>query len=209
MIQVYPGVNATTATEFKKQLKVAEALSPVVHVDIEDGKFVKRKTVTLRTLKDKTDHRLIVHYMGEDPLKQVPKLPDNTWQYVFHYETVGDTFHYILKACKEYKIKPVLAVNPATNVSAVKEMLHSLEYAHVMTVEPGKSGQKLMIGALRKIKLMLRHNPRLKISIDGGVNTDTAKMVRLYPLHSVAVTSAIFDAKDPARAYARLKRALN
>lgn len=209
MIQVYPAINETTVSGFENKLQIAEQISPVIHVDIADGKFITRKTISLQSLVGKSDHRFIVHYMGVDPLQKIEQLPENTWQYVFHYEAVGDTFYDILKECKRRKIKPVLALSPETNVSAVKELIHSLDYVHVMTVNPGKSKQKMLPRCLRKVKLILNHNPNAKISIDGGVNLQTAKMVRLYPIHSVAASSAIIGTKDPKKALQRLKKELN
>ena len=209
MIYVIPAINETNPQSFQAKLRIAEKLSTLIHIDIGDGKFVKHETIPLTLLQDATRNPLAIHYMGRSPFKQIENLPKNTHQFIFHYETSPRKTADIIKKCAELDIKPVIAIRPKTAVSTISAHLHENVGVHVLTVEPGKSGQELMTWCLGKVREIKDINPKIIVSVDGGVNTSTAPLVKLYPADSVAVSSAIFASKNPERAFKDLERALN
>ena len=73
-----------------------------------------------------------------------------------------------------------ISIKPATKVQEIKEYLHMLDLVLVMSVEPGKGGQKFMDGSLEKIKWLKenRKKSHYMISVDGGINNETCKLVK-------------------------------
>lgn len=208
-ITIIPAINEKTKLRLLTKLRIAQTLSKLIHVDICDGKFASHKTVSLSAVPGLRAHKWIIHYMGIHPLQAVARLPLGTSEFIFHYEAAHNGVDEIIAACLREKVKPILAINPETNVARIKKYLPKLYGVHVLTVHPGMSGQKMIISCLRKTISLRKLNSTIVICIDGGVNATTATLVSKYPVNRVCVTSAIFDAVDTKLAYNTLKHALN
>ncbi|MBD3318336.1 hypothetical protein GF342_00320 [Candidatus Woesearchaeota archaeon] len=208
MIRVIPAVNATTMLALRKNISIAETLSPLIDVDICDGRFVARKTVSLTQLRGLTTKKLSIDYMGQHPARAFVRLPKNTYRFVFHVEVAND-IDALIRRCKAHKIIASIGLNPETPVSSIAKYLGKGVQVHLLTVHPGKSGQELIPSVLQKVRKIKKIREDTRIGIDGGVNLKTAKLIKRYPLNYVSATSAIFGAKDPKNAFRELKKALN
>jgi len=208
VIEIIPAVNATTLRELKRQVKIASALSHLIDVDISDGKFTGVKTVPLKAIESLTPAQLSIHYMGKDPMKAIDKLPKNVFRFTFHYEAAKELTELICNKLLALKIHPSIALNPETKVKDIKQFIKKGIHFHILTVHPGKSGQKLLKSALRKVRQIKKISPKTIVGIDGGVNMSTAKFIRLYPLDYVSATSVFMKSKNPELAFKRLQSAL-
>lgn len=156
-----------------------------IHLDIMDGKFVDNKTMPYSELKNiykYTSKRLDVHLMVEDPEKYIPLYATlNTEYIVFHVEVDKDITK-LLKMIKQYGIKAGLSIKPNTKVSELVPYLPYLDMVLVMSVEPGKGGQKFMDSVIPKINDLIKKRNKNKynyvISIDGGINNETIDKVK-------------------------------
>lgn len=148
-----------------------------IHVDIMDGKFVKKKTMPFSEMKNiykYTNKRLIVHLMVEDPSKYIPLYAElNTECIVFHIESSEDIIKN-LELIKSFSIKCGLAINPDTKVNELIPYLPYLDEILVMSVYPGEGGQEFIIESENKIKeireLIKSYNLNILIDVDGGIN---------------------------------------
>lgn len=151
-----------------------------IHVDIMDGKFVKKKTMPFKEMRNiykYTNKRLDVHLMVKNPKRYIEDYASLNTEYIsFHIES-DENIEKNLQLIKEYGIKSGLAINPDTEIKELVPYLPLLDLVLVMSVEPGAGGQDFIVKTKDKIKelkiLLSEYNSDVKISVDGGVNDVT------------------------------------
>lgn len=178
------------------------------HIDIMDGKFVEKDTREMMyeyasTIKHISNIPLDVHFMVEDIKENINKyIPLSPSIITFHYEAcrndeeVVELINYI----KENNIKPAISIKPGTDLESIKKFLPMLHMVLIMTVEPGKGGQKLIPETVAKTKELKKYleenNLETYIEVDGGVNKDTINMVKEAGIDIAVAGSAIINAED-------------
>ena len=153
-----------------------------LHLDVMDGCFVPSITFGGKLVQDllkyKDDVIFDAHLMVKDPLHQVLGYKGVDYLTI-HYESehVKETLDLI----KTFT-KCGISIKPDSNVEDILEYLPEVDMVLVMSVEPGKGGQKFMPSALDKIsklaKLREENNYHYIINVDGGINLETAKLVK-------------------------------
>lgn len=176
-----------------------------IHVDIMDGKFVKKKTMPFREMKNiykYTSKRLDVHLMVKKPEKYIPLYAElNTEYIVFHVE-LGEDIEKNLELIKSYGIKCGLAISPNTLVKELIPYLPLLDIILIMSVEPGAGGQAFIDDTTNKIKevreLLKEYKRDIVINVDGGINNITREKcsdVDIVTAGSYIVSSDDFQEK--------------
>ena len=156
-----------------------------IHFDVMDGQFVKNISfgnLFLKTITNRIDLVKDVHIMIEDPLPMVKKFKEAGADYLtFHYEACksdSEVFE-VIDAIHECGMKAGLSIKPGTPVTKVYPFLHSLELVLIMSVEPGRGGQKFIEQTLQRIfalKTKIRDEEvHTLISVDGGINDETGE----------------------------------
>ena len=165
--------------------KLNQTDTDFIHVDVMDGKFVPNKTMPFREMRhisDYTSKRLDVHLMVVDPSKYIPLYAELNTEYITFHVEVNEDIEKNLKMIKEYSIKCGLAIKPDTKISELIPYLPYLDLILVMSVEPGKGGQKFIEGTDKRIKeireLLNSYNVPAIINVDGGINGDTVSLCR-------------------------------
>ena len=160
--------------------KLNETDTDYIHVDVMDGKFVPNKTMPFSEMKNiykYTSKRLDVHLMVNDPTKYINDYATLNTEYITIHEEIDVDIIEMLKLIKSYGIKCGLAIKPDTLVSDLVPYLPLLDLVLVMSVEPGAGGQKIIMESEDKIKevktLIDTYNLSTKISVDGGINSET------------------------------------
>lgn len=160
--------------------KLNETDTDYIHVDVMDGKFVPNKTMPFSEMKNiykYTSKRLDVHLMVNDPMKYINDYATLNTEYITIHEEIDVDIIEMLKLIKSYGIKCGLAIKPDTLVSDLVPYLPLLDLVLVMSVEPGAGGQKFIMESEDKIKevkiLIDTYNLSTKISVDGGINSET------------------------------------
>ena len=156
-----------------------------IHFDVMDGKFVEAKTFQYEVVKEINEYCSLfkdVHLMTFNPDKDLIFYKNaGADQITFHYESVDkDNISNIINKIKNMGMKVGISIKPSTNIELIEEYLSQLDLVLVMSVEPGKGGQKFMEESLSKIvwlKNKKEHNKYL-ISVDGGINADTSRLVK-------------------------------
>lgn len=167
----------------KDNIKKLDSTSiDMLHVDIMDGVFVENKTWSI----DEVNNLLIdttkpkdVHLMVKDVKKYIDDFKLLNPNYItFHYEAVDNVLE-VINYIKELGIKVGLSIKPHTSVDSIKKYLNDIDLILVMSVEPGKGGQKFIENSINKInyldQLREENNYRYVIEVDGGINDITAK----------------------------------
>lgn len=209
-------VEKENATKTFYDLEVAG--TDYYHIDVMDGKFVEKNTEEImheytNIIKQISSIPLDVHFMVEDIQTNIDKyMPFNPSIITFHYEAckndeeVIDYINYI----KKNGIKPAISIKPNTSIESIKKFLPMLHMVLIMTVEPGKGGQKLIPETVDKAneikKYIEENNLDTYIEVDGGVNKDTVHLVKDAGVDIVVAGSAIISAEDFKTAIDELKK---
>lgn len=160
------------------------AVVDLLHIDVMDGNFVPNLTFGpgfIRSLKKHTNIPLDVHLMIEKPELSIDSYIEiGPWCLVIHYESTRFPGR-SLSAIRKAGIKPGIALNPATPVEAVYDLLPYCDLVLVMSVEPGFYGQSFMPESISRIKRLRdkieTEKLKIMIQVDGGINTSNIKDV--------------------------------
>jgi ribulose-phosphate 3-epimerase len=210
--RVAPSILAADWSRMWEQVQtVMDAGARVIHVDVMDGHFVPPITMGPQMVQALSEHVhdaggwLDVHLMIERPEHQVKAFADAGADSInIHWEATPHV-HYALKAVRDAGCVPGLAVNPATPPEAVDGVAHSFEILLCMTVNPGWGGQEFIETSTDKVRRLRSILPdRVAITVDGGVDLDTARPCREAGARLFVAGSAVFGQQDPVEAYAAL-----
>lgn len=156
-----------------------------IHFDVMDGCFVENKTFKYEVVEEINkycDFFKDVHLMTYNPLKDLNEYKRaGADQITFHYESVKkEEVVPIINKIKSLNMKVGISVKPSTDMKEIEEYLPFLDIVLVMSVEPGKGGQKFMDSSLEKIKWLndRKINNHYLISVDGGINNETSFSVK-------------------------------
>lgn len=166
--------------------KIEESSADYIHVDMMDGIFVENSNFTVQDLKKmfkNTKKKLDVHMMVCSPNKYVKDFAkmQNVEYLTLHCESHRRPID-VINMIRHTPLKVGLAINPETKVSHIVPLLNHLDQVLVMSVKPGKGGQKFMEEILYKIEtlkeLREQNGYHYVINVDGGINEETAKLVK-------------------------------
>ena len=187
------------------------------HIDVMDGKFVEKDTTSIMkdytlTLSHITNIGLDVHLMVEDVEVFVDEYMEFNPEYItFHIEATKtkERTMDVINTIKENGIKAGISISPDTNIEEIKEYLPYIHMVLVMTVVPGKGGQKLIPETLEKVKELKRYleenNIDIPIEVDGGINSETANLVKDAGAEILVAGSYIINAENYFEAIKSLK----
>jgi ribulose-phosphate 3-epimerase len=156
-----------------------------IHFDVMDGNFVVNKTFkyeVVNEIGEYCDFFKDVHLMTYGPDENLKDYKDaGADQITFHYESVEKSeILPLIQKIRKMGMKVGISVKPSTEIENIKEYLPYLDLVLVMSVEPGKGGQKFMESSLDKISWLKKNkgNNSYLISVDGGINSETSLLVK-------------------------------
>ncbi len=197
---VSPSILAADFNALDQEMKkVNDSSCEWVHLDVMDGKFVPNTTFDeklVKKLRPISNKVFDVHLMVEKPVEHVMKYYEAGADYVtFHLEAC-ENIKEVLETLKNQNLKVGLSIKPATSVTVLDEFLPYLDLILVMSVEPGKGGQKFMDSCLDKIDYLVKkrseNNYSYLVEVDGGINLDTAKLVKQVGCDAVVAGTYLF-----------------
>jgi ribulose-phosphate 3-epimerase len=172
-----------------------------LHIDIMDGRFVPNFTFGpdfVRAIRELTDIPLDFHFMVEEPDRHIPNFDVQSGDIVSIHQEACVHLQRTLQLIRSFGAKCAVALNPATSIYSLEEILDDLDMVLIMTVNPGYAGQKLVPATLNKIRrlkqwLRDRGYDNIAIEVDGNVSFENAvKMREAGADIFVAGTSSIF-----------------
>lgn len=171
-----------------------------LHFDVMDGKFVPNKTYDhnmLKEIKAYANQFFDCHLMIVQPEKAVDDyIKAGADLVTFHLEAVEDA-KFLIRYIQSKGIKAGVSIKPETEVSLLDGLLDMVDLVLIMSVEPGKGGQKFLPSAVDKIAYLNHKRDKFdyhfKIEVDGGINLETAHYVKNAGCDVIVVGSYIFN----------------
>ena len=214
MIQLSPSILAANFADLGRECrKVLDAGADMLHIDVMDGHFVPNISLGVPVLaslhKALPDAYYDVHLMISQPVRYAEAFVQAGASCItFHVEAVEDAAEAI-KAIHALGVGAGVSIKPATPVEDILSILDQVEMVLVMSVEPGFGGQKFMPAAVDKIAALdayrREHGLGFRISVDGGVNSQTGALCTAAGADILVAGSQVFAAADPAAAVAELR----
>lgn len=184
--------------------KIDESNADYIHVDMMDGNFVEASNFGPQDIKKmfkKTTKPLDIHMMVSSPNKYVKDFAKmkNVAYLTLHAEGHRRPID-VINMIRHTDMKVGLAINPETKVSRIIPLLNHVDQVLVMSVKPGKGGQKFMEDVLYKVETLKdireQNGYHYIISIDGGINNETAKLCKEAGVDMVVSGSYVCKSDD-------------
>jgi len=213
-IEIAPSILAANFAKLGDDVRIVEeAGADIIHVDIMDGHFVPNISLgipVLASLHKATRLPLDVHLMIEQPELYIEDFIRAGGTRILVHQEATVHLDRALAMIRELGAEAGAAINPATPVTMLSEVLDKVDTVLVMTVNPGFGGQKFIPNTYEKIRqlnqMRSRYNASFRIEVDGGVDLEnTAELAQAGANTFVAGTS-IFHTADPAAATRQLKK---
>lgn len=215
MTKIAPSILSADFANLAAEIRdVEKGGADYIHVDVMDGHFVPNITIgplIVEAIRPVTELPLDVHLMIENPERYIEAFVKAGADIITVHQEACIHLHRTIVMIKELGVKAGVVLNPATPVSLIEEILPEVDMVLLMTVNPGFGGQRFIPSVLKKVEELAKLRTKLgidfEIEIDGGVNTDTAKLCTDAGADVLVAGSAVYGQEDRAAAIAAIREA--
>jgi ribulose-phosphate 3-epimerase len=194
---------------------VQKAGADVIHVDVMDGHFVPNITIgplVVSAVRKATTLPIDVHLMIENPQNYIEAFAKAGANWISVHVEEGYHLDRTLSLIRGLGIKAGVALNPATPLESLREVLPGLDFVLLMTVNPGFGGQKFIPYCRDKIRRLRRWIDEAKlgtlIQIDGGVKESHIGDLSKDGADIFVAGSAVFESANYRQAISKMKKAI-
>ncbi len=195
-----PSILAANFSKLGNQISEAEkAGADWIHIDVMDGHFVPNISMgpfIVEHCRKITNFPLDVHLMIEKPERYIGAFADAGATGLTVHMEADHHLDRTLREIRRLGCQPGLALNPATPVGALSEVIELLDLILLMTVNPGYGGQSFLQKMPRKImrtrKLIHENGSTARLEVDGGISAATLSLARAAGADTFVAGNAIF-----------------
>jgi ribulose-phosphate 3-epimerase len=208
LIEIAPSILAADFSRLGAEIAaIVQGGATVLHVDVMDGHFVPNISIgvpVVASLRKATQLRLDVHLMIEAPERYIEMFAAAGATRILVHQEATPHLDRALRAIREHGAEAGAAINPATPVAMLGEILDRVDTVLVMSVNPGFGGQRFIPGAYAKIRELRerrqRNNFNYRIEVDGGVGTENIAELVAAGAETLVAGTSVFHQPDPAAA---------
>lgn len=201
MIKLAPSILSADFSRLLEDVNLVEAAGcELLHIDVMDGHFVPNITIgplVVNSLKGKTKMLFDVHLMIEDPDKYILDFVKAGADIISVHAEACTHLYRTIQLIKQQGVKACVALNPATPLNVLEEVLDELDMVLLMTVNPGFGGQQLIPSSISKIQrlseMIKSRGLKIDTQVDGGIKPDNVHLVAAAGANIVVAGSAIFN----------------
>jgi len=180
-IEIVPSILSADVGRLAEQVQEAEAAgADRIQVDVMDGHFVPNLTfgpLVAAAVRKATRLPIEAHLMVERPELYLEAFAKSGATLIEVQVEATSSLYRTVQTIRELGAKAGVAINPATSVEDLREILPYIDLVNVMTVEPGFGGQKFIPGSPAKIRRVRALSSEIEIEVDGGIDARTAPLV--------------------------------
>ncbi|MBI4417472.1 MAG: ribulose-phosphate 3-epimerase [Ignavibacteriales bacterium] len=207
-VLIAPSILAADFRCLDEQVKaVHEAGVQWIHLDIMDGHFVPNISFgppVVSSIRKGTNLVLDTHLMIDDPNRYLEAFREAGSDIITVHQEVCPHLHRTVSRIRELGAKAGVALNPATSVSQIKDILDDVDLILIMTVNPGFGGQKFIQRTVDKIRecrqLIASSGRSIYLEVDGGIDTVTAPVAVTAGADVLVAGTSVFGVPDLRKA---------
>lgn len=201
--QIGPSVLSADYLHLGQQLAELEAAgADYIHFDVMDGRFVPNISIglpILQAVRRGTTLPIDTHLMIVEPERWIELFVDAGSSTITVHVEATTHLHRLVQAIRDAGAKASVALNPATPLSAIEEIVPLIDQVLLMTINPGFGGQTFLqetLGKLRRLRTLVdRVNPDCVIQVDGGISESTIGAAASAGAHSFVAGTSVFHGK--------------
>ena len=217
MTIIAPSILSADFTRLKDEIRATEeAGADMLHIDIMDGHFVPNITIgpfVVEAIKKAASIPLDVHLMIDEPDRYIKDFSEAGADYLTVHTEASVHLDRTVSYIRQCGAKPGVSINPATPVVMLENILHSVDLALLMSVNPGFGGQGFISHVYEKIrsvrKTITDKGYDVILMVDGGVKSDNALSVVEAGADALVMGSAFYKSGDYKSLMSNLRRILN
>jgi len=213
MIKFAPSILSADPARLEEAIKLVEAAgADFIHIDIMDGHYVPNLTFgpsLVASLKKKTSLPLDIHLMVKNPHGIIPWFLEAGADWISVHLEASQHLHKDISLIKEFKRKAGVALNPATPIHLLNEIIRELNYVLLMCVNPGRGSQPFIPSSHEKIRQLRNwikgQNWDVLIEVDGGVNIQNLESLIKDGVDIFVAGSSIFQQANPQEVLSQMR----
>ncbi len=185
-----------------------------MHVDVMDGHFVPNISfgpLIVEAIRPLTKKILDVHLMIDPADDFLPAFANAGADIISVHAEAGKHLHRSLQSIRSMGKKAGVALNPATPVSMLENIIADIDLIVIMSVNPGFGGQKFIPDALNKLAQAkaLIADRKIDLEVDGGVTKDNAAQIAAAGANVLVAGSSVYGGNDPKTYQPRIEAIRN
>lgn len=217
MFLIAPSILSCDFTRLADEaMRMEEGGADFLHIDVMDGHFVPNITIgppVVKSLRRVTDLPLDCHLMISDPDRYLEDFARAGATFITVHVEAAVHLHRTIQQIRELGCRPGVALNPATPLSAIEEILPDVDMVLLMSVEPGFGGQSFIPSLFRRAERIREMLTRIErhdclVEADGGIKLDNIREVYESGVSVVVSGSGIFGTPDPVATLREMRRSI-